>query len=108
MSILHRSAYLTLSALLAIVPAACGGDDDDDGNNNTPDAANNGGDIDAAPVGDIDAAPVGDIDAAPVVGDQFLLGLDVVASALGMDLPGVSRLIATVNLTSASTADITL
>jgi hypothetical protein len=121
MSILHRSAYLTLSALLAIVPAACG-DDDDDGNNDnaddntgddtgTPDAAVV--DIDAAVV-DIDAA-VGGADASPpgggVLSGSFLLAILAPGSPLG-DLR--IRAIMTVNHTPneegglEGTADLTI
>ncbi len=103
MSIFHRSAYLTLSTLLAIAPAACGGDDDD-GNN--PDASNGG--ADAAPSADsAPAADAAEADAAPIEGDQFLLGLGVEAVTSLGTLTGVQRAVATINVTGA-TADIAL
>lgn len=107
MSILHRTAYLTLAALLTIVPAACGGDDDDDdtaddnGDDNTPDAAVD--ETDAA-VDDTDAA-VDETDAAVIDGPQYLLGL--VVDPEGPLPPASSRIIATVAVDGA-TADLQL
>jgi hypothetical protein len=112
MSIFHRSAYLSLSALLAIVPAACGGDDDDGGGQAD---SGGGGQADAGGGGTPDAgggtpdAGGGTPDAAPPIeGDQFLLGV------LLTDLPivggdGTLRLIATANVADdGSSADFSL
>jgi hypothetical protein len=113
MSIFHRSAYLSLSALLAIVPAACGGDDDDDNGGGAADSGG-GGQADAGGGGTPDSgggtpdSGGGTPDAAPVVGDQFLLGV------LLTDLPliggdGTLRLIATANVADdGSSADFSL
>lgn len=104
MSILHRTAYLTLSTFLAIVPAACGGDDDDDDTPGTPDAGD--GDEPDAAVDEPDAA-VDEPDAAVVEGVQYLLGLDVTATAGELVLNGVVRIIATVDI-GKGTADFSL
>ncbi|HKE20658.1 MAG TPA: hypothetical protein VKB80_37545 [Kofleriaceae bacterium] len=83
MSIFHRSAYLTLSALLAIVPAACGDDDDDDNGGGAADSGGGGGQADAgggtpdAGGGTPDAGG-GTPDAAPPIdGQQYLLGIGI-------------------------------
>jgi hypothetical protein len=102
MSIFHRTAYLTLSTLLAIVPAACGGDDDDDDDTpGNPDASGGDDDPDAAP-DDPDAAPI-EPDATVIEGDQFLLSIEL--TALGMT--GIVRNIATVAIDGTS-ADLSL
>jgi hypothetical protein len=110
MAILHRAAYLSLSALLMIAPAACGGDDDgDDGDDGTTadagdDDGGDDGEPDAGDDGGDDGEPdAGDEDAGKVEGDQFLLGLNIDAGVL---VAGV-RIIATINLVEDS-ADITL
>ena len=99
MSIFNRASYLTLAALLAIVPAACGGDDDDD------DAADDTSADDGAPDAAVETpdAAVETPDAAVIEGDEFLLGISL--SALGQT--GVIRAVATVALDGAS-ADISL
>ena len=112
MSILHRTAYLTLSALLAIVPAACGGDDDDDTADDTADDTSDDtsdDDGDAPDAGDetpdAGTPDAGDVtpDAAVLEGDQYLMGIDlsVTGTPFG-DLAGVTRIIATVALDGAS------
>jgi hypothetical protein len=102
MSILHRSAYLTLSAFLTLVPAACGGDDDDDDDDDTTDDGGNpDASVDEPDAGEPDAAA--EPDAAVIEGDQFLLGINL--TVLGNS--GVIRNIATVAIDGA-TADISL
>lgn len=110
MSIFNRASYLTLAALLAIVPAACGGDDDDDDDTTdgaTPDASGGDGTPDAA-VETPDAAvvtpdaAVGGGDPADIAG-SFLLSIQT-------PLGGPLRLIADVEYTAAGeggTADFT-
>ncbi len=99
---ISRTAYLSLSALLAIVPAACGGDDDGDGGG----AADSGGGGQAdAGGGEADAgggeADAGEPDAAPVEGDQYLLGVALPGTPLG---DGLLRLIATVDVADDGTS----
>jgi hypothetical protein len=103
MSILHRSAYLSLSALLAIVPAACGGDDDDGGGQAD---SGGGGQADAGggtpdSGGGTPDSGGGTPDAAPVEGDQFLLAVALPGTPLG---DGLLRLIATVNVADDQTS----
>jgi hypothetical protein len=113
MSILHRTAYLSLAALLTVVPAACGGDDDDDdtddNNGGEADSGNGGGEADAgdepdAGGGEPDAG--GDEDAGTVEGQEYLLGVALPGTPLG---DGVIRLIATVALSDdQATAEFSL
>lgn len=108
MSILRRSTYFALSALLTLA-VACGGDDDapaddgdDDDGGTTIDAGDGGDDDDGGDDGDddggADAAP--GVDAAPSgggpLGGSFLLSLEV-TSALGTGT--VVRTVAAVNHT---------
>ena len=99
---ISRTAYLSLAALLAIAPAACGGDDDGDDGGGAADSGGGGGQADAgggeadAGGGEADAGG-GEADAAPVDGAQYLLGIGIT-----VPLPLEFRFIATVDLGKSS------
>jgi hypothetical protein len=107
---ISRTAYLSLAALLAIAPAACGGDDDGDDGGGAADSGG-GGQADAGG-GEADAgggeADAGDeADAAADSPYDHLIGLAVTAAAGPLMIETSIRLLATITV-EGTTAEFTL